>query len=172
MYRWQFHLTRIQTFLTKSIKRSRTKDTVSHTQSPLSLKILEVAVERLEPGAAFDKVHISRIRNPKLCYHNLICKFFDKLISLPYYLHGLLQGHIRLTMKNSSGIETDSKNYRPVMISSICLNILEYILLQYLEKPLLVHQNQFAYRPTAGCIDAITVIKETVMYYNFKLSDV
>ena len=35
-----------------------------------------------------------------------------------------------------------------------------------------VHQNQFAYRPATGCIDAITVLKKTVMYYKLKSSDV
>ena len=45
------------------------------------------------------------------------------------------------------------------------------VLKQYLEFQILlgqrhlhVQQNQFAYRPATGCIDAITALKETVMY--------
>ena len=45
-------------------------------------------------------------------------------------------------------------------------------MLPHLEKPLLNHENQFAGRPATGCIEAITVSKEMVMYYNSQRSDV
>ena len=58
------------------------------------------------------------------------------------------------------------------MSSSNFLKVLEYLLLPHLEKHLPVHENQFAYRAATRCIDAITVLKETVMYYNSQSSDV
>ena len=58
------------------------------------------------------------------------------------------------------------------MNSSNFLKGLEYILLPHLEKLLPFHENQFAYRPATGCIDAITFLKETVMYYNSQPYDV
>ena len=58
------------------------------------------------------------------------------------------------------------------MNSSNFLKVLEALLLPHLEKHLSVHENQFAYRPATGCIDAITVLKETIMYYNSQRSDV
>ena len=45
-------------------------------------------------------------------------------------------------------------------------------MLPHREKHLPVNLNQFACRPAAGCIDAITVLKETVTYCNSKPSDV
>ena len=42
----------------------------------------------------------------------------------------------------------------------------------HLEKHLPVDQNEFAFRSATGCIDAIPVLKETVMYCNFKCFDV
>ena len=84
----------------------------------------------------------------------------------------MLKGHIRPTVKNSSGNKTDSKNYTPVMNSSNFPKVLKYLLVPHLEKHLPVHENQFTYRPATGCIDAITVSKETVMYYNSQRSDV
>ena len=48
---------------------------------------------------------------------------------------------------------------------------LGYLLLPHLEKHFPAHENQFAYRPATGCIDAITVLKETIMYYNSLRSD-
>ena len=44
------------------------------------------------------------------------------------------------------------------------------LLLPHLEEHLPVHENQFAYRPAIGCIDAITVLN--YMYYNLQRSDV
>ena len=51
------------------------------------------------------------------------------------------------------------------------LKVQEYLLLTYLKKHLPIHENQFAYRPATGCIDAITVLKETVKYYNSQRPD-
>ena len=101
---------------------------------------------------------------------NLLRKFYNKLISHTYIPHSMLKGHIRPTVKNSSGNKTDSKNYRPVMNSSNFLKVIEYLLLPHLEKHLLIHKNRFAYRPATGCIDAITVLKETVIYYKSQRS--
>ena len=64
------------------------------------------------------------------------------------------------------------KNYMPVMNSSNFLEFLEYLFLSHLEKHLPVPENQFAYGPTTGCIDTVTVLKESVMFYNFRRSDV
>ena len=52
------------------------------------------------------------------------------------------------------------------------LKVLKNLLLPHLEKHLPVHKNQFACRPETGCIDEMTVLKETVMYYNIKRYDV
>ena len=58
------------------------------------------------------------------------------------------------------------------MNSFYFLKVLEYLLLPHLERHLPVHENQFAYQTVTGCIDAITVEKDRVMYYNAKGSDV
>ena len=58
------------------------------------------------------------------------------------------------------------------MNSSNFLNVIEYILLPHLENYLYIHENQFAYRPATGCMDAKTVLNKTVMYYHLQRSDV
>ena len=79
---------------------------------------IDVAIDKLNPGTGFDSVHTPHIKNPKRCYRNLLCKFYNQLISHTYIPHSMLKGHIRPTMKNSCGNKADSKNYRPVMSSS------------------------------------------------------
>ena len=84
----------------------------------------------------------------------------------------MLKWHIRPTVRNSSDNKTDSKSYRPVMNWPNFLKVLVHLLLPHIEKYFPVHDNQFAYRPATSCIDAINVLKETVMYHNSQRSDV
>ena len=91
--------------------------------------------------------------------HLTLWKFYNKLISHTYVPHSMLKGHIRPTVKKTALEINWFENYRPVMNSSNFLEVIEYLLLSLLEKHLLIHENQFAYRPATGCIDAITVLK-------------
>ena len=136
-----------------------TNPILRRTDFSFSLKDLEVAIERLHQGTGFDSVHTSHIKSSKLCYLNLLCKFLDKLVSRTYISHSMVKGHTHLTVKTSSVNKIDSKNYRPVMNSSNFLKVIEYILLPHLGKDLPIDQNQFAHRPTTGCVEAFTVIK-------------
>ena len=88
---------------------------------------LDVAIDRLDPGTGFESVHTSHIKSSKRCYHNLLCKLYNKLITHAYIPHSMLKGHIHSTVKNSSGNKTDSKNYRTVMNSSSFLKVIEYL---------------------------------------------
>ena len=58
------------------------------------------------------------------------------------------------------------------MNSSNFLKVLEYLLLPHLEKNLKIEQRQFTYRNATGCLDAITLLKETVAHYNREHTDV
>ena len=70
-------------------------------------KDLEVAIDRLNPGTGFDGMNTDQIKNAKRCYRILLCIFYNKLISHTFIPHSMLKGHIRLTVKNSSGNKTD-----------------------------------------------------------------
>ena len=58
------------------------------------------------------------------------------------------------------------------MNSSDFQKFIDYILLPHLVKHIHVHQNQFVYRSAMGCIGAITVLKDTVVYHNLQCYDV
>ena len=55
------------------------------TDFSFSPKDLDVAIDRLNFSAGFDRVHTSHIKNSKRCYRNLLCKFYNKLISQPIF---------------------------------------------------------------------------------------
>ena len=73
------------------------------TNFSFSLKVLDVAIDRLNPGTSFDSVHTSHIKISRRCYSSLLCKFYNKLISHAHIPRGMLKGRIRPTMKNNSG---------------------------------------------------------------------
>jgi len=98
--------------------------------------------------------------------------YLYKILSHTYIPPAMLKGRIRPAVKSHSGTKTDSQNYRPVMNSSNFLKVSEYLLLPHLEKNLKIDQRQFAYRNASGCLDAITLLKETVAHYNREPTDV
>ena len=82
----------------------------------------------------------------------------NKLVTHSYIPAVMLLGHIRPTVKSTSGNKTESRNYRPVINSSNFLKVLEYLLLPQLEKFLKIDERQFAYRPETSCVDAVTLL--------------
>ena len=52
------------------------------------------------------------------------------------------------------------------------MKVLEYFLLPHLEKHLEVDQRQFAYGKAMDCLDAYTLLKETVAHYSMEQTDV
>ena len=104
--------------------------------------------------------------------NHVLCKLIIKFLSHGFLPFGMLLGKIRPTVKNSAGNKTNSSNYRPVMNSSNILKMFEYLILPYLGKYLNLSHKQFAYRLSTGCLNAITLLKETVSHYNQRHSDV
>ena len=68
-----------------------------------SLKDLDVVIDRLNPGTGFDSVHTWYIKNSERSYRNLLCKYYNKLISHTYIPNSMLKRHICPPVKNSSG---------------------------------------------------------------------
>ena len=58
------------------------------------------------------------------------------------------------------------------MNSSAFLKVFEYILLPCLERFLKIDSHQFGYRRDTGCLNDVTVLKETVLKYNKEGSNV
>ena len=131
-----------------------------------SLNDLDTAINELNQGKGFDHVHSLHLKHAKSGFRNLLCKFMKKILSHTYIPTAMLKGRIRPTLKSHSDTKTNSQNFRPVMISSDFLKVLEYLLLPHLETNFKICQRQFAYRKATGCPDAVTFLKETVAYCN------
>ena len=78
----------------------------------------------LDLGLNFDNVHTFHTKSSKHYSCILECDFFNKLVSHTSIPHSMHKGHIRLKVENISINRADSKNERPVMISTNFLRVL------------------------------------------------
>ena len=84
----------------------------------------------------------------------------------------MLMGQIKPTLKNGSICKTNSENYRPVMNSSMFLKLFEYCLVNPIYSGIDLNPLQFGFTNNSSCSKAITLIKETILYYNKNGSNV
>ena len=122
-----------------------------------SVKDIDKATMRLKNPNGHDDIHRNHITNAGPILRNLLCKLMNKFISHSFLPDSMLIGKIRPTVENSVGNKTSSSNYRPAMNSSNLLKMFEYLILPHLEKYLILSHNQFAYRPSTDCLNAITM---------------
>ena len=138
-----------------------------------SVKDIGNAIMPLKSLNGHDDIHTNQLINTGPCFSNLLCRLTNKFISYGFLPHSMLLAKIRPTVKNSVGNKVSSSNYRPAMISSNLLKMFKYLTLPHLEKKYLnLSHNQIAYRPSTGCLKAITLLKEATSHYNLKHSDV
>ena len=102
---------------------------------------------------------------------DIFCKLMNNFLSHGFLLYSLLLGKIRPTVKNSAGNKNSLSNYRPVLNSSNLFKFFGYLFLPHLEKYISLSQNQFTYRSSTGCLNAIKLLRETIYHYIQRLSD-
>ena len=110
---------------------------------------VDYAIENLNVGIGWDFIHSNHLKNSGNIFRVFLSKLFSSFIRHSYSPTSFLRGEIRPTLKNSLGDRTNSKNYRPVMISSNLFKTFEYCLQPYLKKNLNIDEHQFAYKK--GC---------------------
>ena len=84
----------------------------------------------------------------------------------------MLIGELTPTSKNSVSQQFVSDNYRPVLNSLILLKLFEYTLEPTLSKHLNLNNRQFGYRQGTGCMMAAAVVKEAILQYTTKNTNV
>ena len=97
---------------------------------------------------------------------------FNRILQHDHTPKRLLRGKIRPEIKNKLGNNSDSDNFRPVMISSNLLKLFEYCIQPYLQRALKLHDNQFGFREGTSTQITIAMVKEIIEYYNSNNSNV
>ena len=130
------------------------------------------AIDKIKVGIGWDGVSNNHLKYSGPIFRNLICRFFNKLISHNFVPKSMLKGEIRPRVKNNMASKTSSENYRPILNSSNFFKMFEYCLLPILNRYLKLDSCQFAYRQNTSCLSAVVVMKETLISYHEQNSSV
>jgi hypothetical protein len=133
---------------------------------------IDKSIEKLNIGIGCDFVHTNHLRYSGCKFRLMLSKLFSSFINHNYVPTQMLYGEIRPRIKNKRGSKTDSNNYRPVMNSSNFLKIFDYCIMPHLERNIKLDMHQFGFRKNTGCTTATLVLKETLLRYTNKGSNV
>ena len=154
------------------VRSRREHSTVRDVSRIISVSDVDFAIDRLNVGIGWDNVHTNHLKYSCESLLLFISQLFSSCIRHSYVPSKMLKGEIRPIVKNRNGDCQSSKNYRPIMNSSNLLKVFEYCLLPKVEKYFEPSSNQFGFRKNTSCLSAITVVKETIHYYNNQGSNV
>ena len=79
---------------------------------------------------------------------------------------------VKLIVKDKKKSKSDSNNYRAISLSSIFLKLIEYIIIDKINKNLSSSNNQFAYKSNHSTIMSNFILDQTIEYYLSKKSEV
>ena len=123
------------------------------------------AVNSLNHCIDFDGIHANHLKLGPLSLFKVIAKLLSTFITHSFLPDRLLKGQIRPIIKNNLGDLTSSDNYRPVMVSSNFLKVLEYCLMPDISNCVELNSRQFGFRKNTSTLMAIAMLKETVNSY-------
>ena len=128
----------------------------------LSVERVQSIMKKLNKGVGHDGLHSTFL---KKCSHRLLSVLVSLLNAC--YTHCyiptlMLTGDITPVIKDSKGNCSDSNNYRPVMVSSCLLKILELHLYDILEEKIFYDFKQFGFTRGLSTSDTCLIFKEIV----------
>ena len=122
-------------------------------------------INRINDGVGFDNIHSNHLKHTGVITRKFISKLFTAMLCHGYVPKEMLRGHIKPRIKNSQTCGTKSDNYRPVMSSSVLLKLFEYSVLEKLTENIKINDLQFGFTEYSSCANAITFLKDTILYY-------
>ena len=124
------------------------------------------SIDRLNAGIGFDYIHSNHLKFAGKYFHVFLSRLFTSFLCHSFLPYDMLRGEIRPIIKKANGNRNVSSNYRPVMNSSNFLKLFEYSILSLIENFIEPNVHQFGFRKHTSCLNAITILKETVQNYN------
>ena len=133
---------------------------------------MDVAIDKLCVGLGWDGIHSSHLKFSGKEFRSTLCRVFSSFIRHGFVPDSMMRGEIRPILKNPLGDKTSSNNYRPIMNSSNMFKLFEYCIFPFLRRHLKLNSRQFAYRPDVSCMTSGAILKETIVQYNSKKSNI
>ena len=128
---------------------------------------IDKAIDRLNTGLGFDMIHSNHFKFAGKTFRKILGRFYSTCLKHSYVPSEMIKGIIRPVQKPAL-CKSKSTSYRPVMNSCMSMKILEYCLMPTLSKLLNIDTAQFGFQSGSNCDFAISMVKETILYYKNK----
>lgn len=123
------------------------------------------AIKKLKCSLGYDRIHSNHIKLSPESFERLIAVLFSSFLLHGFIALDILGGVINPTVKDRHGNLCNSDNYRPVMMSSVFLKLLEYCILNKIKDSIRLNDRQHGFRENYSTSSAGFVLKETVLSY-------
>ena len=138
----------------------------------LERKYVYAAICKLNEGSDPCNINSKHLKNCGNIFREFLCKMYNSFMRHNHIPKYMLYGEIRPRMKDNNICKTKIENYRPIMKSHMLLKVFEYVLLPILTKNLLLCDQQLGYTAQSSCTYTVTILKEIIMQYNKKNSNI
>ena len=125
---------------------------------------IDKSIKKLNTGLGFDMIHSNHLKFAGESFRRILGRFFSASLKHSYVPSEMIKGIIRPVQKPSL-CKSKSSSYRPVMNSCMIMKCFEYCMLPTLSNLLKIDTAQFGFQVGSNCEYAITMVKETILYY-------
>ena len=145
---------------------SKINDRINNDNRMLNICISRCTIRKLianlNKGIGHDGIHSNLLKNASDNFIDNIVVFFNFCYRHCYLPADLLRGNITPIIKNKRKDTCSSSNYRPIMISSNILKLIEQHILIFLNDKIKINNLQFGYIENMSTTDACMLLKEVV----------
>ncbi|XP_026315752.1 uncharacterized protein LOC113227094 [Hyposmocoma kahamanoa] len=127
------------------------------------LNVIRNMTKGKSPG--HDGLSIEHLQHagPHTC--RVLAMFYSLCVNHSYLPADLMKTVVIPIVKNKTGDLADKNNYRPISLATVIAKVFDGVLNSQLEKYVILHDNQFGFRPKLSTESAILCLKHTVRYY-------
>lgn len=137
-----------------------------------SLNEISDAINKLKKYTGFDNVSSNHLKFAPPLLISLISRCMNCCLFHSYLPDFITKGIISPIVKNKLDNKNKLSNYRPIIHSSIFLKLIETLLLKRLSRYYVPNDRQHGFRCNASVLSACLMLKETVLAYFNKKSNV
>ena len=128
----------------------------------ISLETVRKLAKNLNPGRGHDMIHSRLLKEGSDEFLSNIVTFINACYKHYYFPYMLLKGEINPIIKDNKKSKCDSTNYRPIMVSSCILRLIESHMLEFIKERIHLDNQQFGFRSNSSTTDATFILKETI----------
>ena len=126
---------------------------------------VELAIKSLKPNIGPDSIHSNHLKFAPKCIYSLISKLFLSFLYHSYVPDKLAFGIITPFVKDKFIDNSNISNYRPIILSSVFLKILEYCILDKIQMFIVPNDRQHGFRKGYSTSTAGFIFKESILQY-------